>query len=59
MDVVASYVRDHQSRLIANDGLREQIDLVLHYVREHQSRLIVHDRMREQIGRDTGLCTRA
>ena len=29
MDMVASHLRDHQSRLIANDGLTEQMDLVL------------------------------
>ena len=40
MDVVVSYLRDHQSGLIVQECLAKQLELA---VQDHQSRLLVHE----------------
>src|SRR5689334_19471974 len=43
VDVIASYLREHQSRVIAQNPLNEELDTFVSYVRDHQSRLIAHE----------------
>jgi chromosome segregation ATPase len=48
VDVIAGYLREHQSRVIAQNPLNEEIDTFVSYVRDHQSRLIAHERRFER-----------